>query len=220
MAPERPGKTIRFKKRPQRRLLHHSLMSTASVVLTLFFMRQFPHRDWVSRVSLGTAYPALLFTAAAMLAGPINVLLRKPNPISFDLRRDLGVWAGIASLVHAAFGLNVHLRGRMWLYFVNAQHRLRHDAFGFGNYTGLIAAIVFALLLALSNDVSLRKLGSHRWKFLQRSVYAAIALTAAHAVLYQGIEKRAPAFIVILYAVLGIVLAVQLAGVFKSCAPG
>jgi len=206
---------IGLSRRLKRRLLHHSLLCAASVALTWIFMRLFAHRDLISRVSIGTAYPALLLTSAAIMAGPINVLLRRPNPVSFDLRRDVGIWAGIVSLVHAAFGLNVHLRGRMWLYFVDAHNRLRRDPFGFGNYTGLVAAVVLALLLALSNDLSLRKLGSKRWKFLQRWAYLAIGLTAAHAVLYQGIEKRAPAFLVILYGVLLIVLVLQLAGLSK-----
>jgi methionine sulfoxide reductase heme-binding subunit len=104
----------------------------------------------------------------------------------------------------------------MWLYFMDPSHHLRRDAFGFGNYTGGIAALVFALLLALSNDVSLRKLGVERWKSLQRWAYAAIVLTAAHSIAYQQIEKRIPPFQGVLYIVLGIVLVFQIAGAFKS----
>jgi len=183
--------------------------------MTVIFMQFFPKRDLVSQVSIGTAYAALLFTAAALLLGPYQVLWRKPNPVSFDLRRDLGIWAGISALAHTAVGLNVHLRGRMWLYFVDARHHLRRDAFGFGNYTGVIAALVFALLLALSNDFSLRKLGAVRWKSLQRWAYASVVLTAAHAIAYQQIEKRIPAFRVFLYITLGLVLAVQMVAVLK-----
>jgi sulfoxide reductase heme-binding subunit YedZ len=104
----------------------------------------------------------------------------------------------------------------MWLYFVDPRHKLRHDAFGVGNYTGLVAAVLFALLLALSNDISLRKLGSTRWKSLQRWVYAAIALTAVHAVLYQRIEKRTLPFVAALYIALAIVLALQFAAAWKT----
>src|SRR5438067_5461512 len=88
-------------------------------------MHLFPKRDLVSRLSIGTAYPALLLTAAALLLGPCHVLWRKPNPVSFDLRRNVGIWAGIAALAHTAVGLNVHLRGRMWLYFVDERGHLR-----------------------------------------------------------------------------------------------
>jgi methionine sulfoxide reductase heme-binding subunit len=198
--------------RLRQRLANHALICFSTIALTVLFMRFFPKRDLISQISIGTAYPAMLLTAAALLVGPLNVLRRKPNPISFDLRRDLGIWAGIVALAHTTVGLNVHLRGRMWLYFVDDHHRLRKDLFGFGNYTGLVAAILFALLLALSNDVSLRKLGASRWKSLQRWAYAAILLTAVHAVLYQQIEKRALPFVAVLYIVLGLIFAFQLAG--------
>src|SRR5438094_4435735 len=202
--------------RLRRRLFHHILIGVGSVALTVIFMHFFPKRDLISQLSIGTAYPALFLTAAALLLGPLNVLCQKPNPVSFDLRRDLGIWAGICVLVHTAVGLNVHLRGRMWLYFLDTRHHLRRDAFGFGNYTGAVATLVFALLLALSNDVSLRKLGVERWKSLQRWSYAAIVLTAAHSIAYQQIEKRIPPFQGVLYIALGIVLVVQIAGAFKS----
>ncbi len=202
--------------RLRRRLLHHVLLAVGSVALILIFMHLFPKRDFISRVSIGTAYAALFLTAAALLLGPRNVLWQKPNPVSFDLRRDLGIWAGISALAHTAVGLNVHLRGRMWLYFFDTRHHLRWDAFGFGNYTGALAALVFALLLVLSNDASLRKLGVESWKSLQRWAYAGVVLTAAHAIAYQQIEKRVPPFQVALYILFGIVMAFQIAAAFKS----
>ncbi len=104
----------------------------------------------------------------------------------------------------------------MWLYFVDARNHLRWDAFGFGNYTGVLGAVVFALLLALSNDVSLRKLGVDRWKSLQRWAYAGVVLTAAHAIAYQEIEKRIPPFKAALCIIFGIVLAFQIAAAVKS----
>jgi len=204
-----------LRNRLQRRLLHHIFIGVGSVGLIILFMHLFPKRDFISQVSIATAYPALFLTAATLLLGPFKVLQRKPNPISTDLRRDLGIWAGISALLHTVVGLNVHLRGRMWLYFVDTRHHLLRNAFGFGNYTGVLAALVFALLLALSNDVSLRRLGVARWKSLQRWAYAGIALTAAHAIAYQQIEKRISSFQVVLYFVLGIVLAFQSAAAFK-----
>jgi len=150
-----------LRNRLQRRLLHHILIGAGSVGLIILFMHLFPKRDFISQVSIATAYAALFLTAATLLLGPFKVLRRKPNPISTDLRRDLGIWAGISALLHTAVGLNVHLRGKMWLYFVDTHHHPRRDAFGFGNYTGVLAALVFALLLALSNDVSFRRLAGN-----------------------------------------------------------
>jgi len=195
----------------RRRVLQHILIGAGTAALTITFMHLFPKRDFISQASIWTAYAALFLVAVALLLGPCNVLLRRPNPVSFDLRRDVGIWAGVSALLHTAAGLNVHLRGKMWLYFVDTHNHLRGDAFGFGNYTGLVAALVFVLLLALSNDYSLRKLGISRWKSLQQWTYWAVALTVAHAILYQHIEKRTPPLQALLYIVCGIVLVFQLA---------
>jgi sulfoxide reductase heme-binding subunit YedZ len=126
------------------------------------------------------------------MLGPWNVLRRRPTPVSYDLRRDVGIVAGILALVHTGIGLTVHLRGRMWMYFFKAVHplRLQATAFGAANYIGLIAAALFAMLLALSNDWSLRALGTPRWKSLQRWTYAALVLTLVHSILFQYVEKR------------------------------
>jgi sulfoxide reductase heme-binding subunit YedZ len=198
------------KNRFQLRVIHHVLLGVGSAGLSVLFMRLFPHRGLVSRASIGTAYAALLLLTATLLLGPLNVLRKRANPVSFDLRRDFGIWAGIAALAHTVVGLNVHLRGKMWLYFVDASHHLRKDAFGVGNYTGIVAAFVFVLLLALSNDISLRKVGIDRWKSLQRWAYAAVVLTAAHAIAYQQIETRSAPFRVVLYVLLGIVFGLQI----------
>jgi sulfoxide reductase heme-binding subunit YedZ len=118
-------------------------LSSTALFWELFSVR----RDVISHLSIATAYPALLFTAGAVLVGPCNVLRGRANPLSSDLRRDVGIWAGILALLHTAIGLDVHLRGRPWLYFVDQHGHVRHDLFGFGNYTGLVAALLSLLLL-------------------------------------------------------------------------
>lgn len=166
------------------------IAGTSSTVFYFFFSK----RDLISRLSIATAYAAVALTGFALLLGPWNVIRSQPNPVSFDFRRDIGIWAGIFAVLHSLLGLNVHLRGRMWLYFVNEHGRWRTDAFGFGNYTGTVAALVFLLLLVISNDASLRRLGLPRWKSWQRMTYVAVVLTFVHGLLYQHIEARAPGY--------------------------
>jgi methionine sulfoxide reductase heme-binding subunit len=141
---------------------------------------------------MSTAYAALCFFALTLMLGPWSVLLRRQTPVSYDLRRDAGIITGILALLHTGIGLTVHLRGRMWMYFFKSLHPLRAQASAFGaaNYVGLIAAALFAILLAISNDWSLRALGTARWKNLQRWSYAAFVLTLAHGILFQWVEKR------------------------------
>jgi sulfoxide reductase heme-binding subunit YedZ len=201
----------------QRRVARHLIIAAATFACTALFWQLFSvRRDLISHLSIATAYPALFLTAAAVLLGPWNVLRRRANPVSFDLRRDLGIWAGIMAVLHSAIGLNVHLRGRPWLYFVNEHQHIRHDLFGFGNDTGLLAALLFLFLLAISNDLSLRRLGTRKWKSMQRWTYVAIVLTVLHAVAYQHIEKRQAQYEAMLWSATTAITALQLAGWWRT----
>ena len=119
--------------------------------------------------SMSRAYVSLLLLGATLLTGPLNVLRRQRNPVSTDLRRDLGIWSGIVGLAHVAIGWQVHM-GNMLLYFFEEDKAtkalsLRADLFGFANYVGLAGGPILVMLLALSNDLSLRKLKAPRWKY-------------------------------------------------------
>jgi sulfoxide reductase heme-binding subunit YedZ len=185
---------------------------TYSAVIYLLFSK----RDFISRLSIATAYGAIALTALALLLGPWNVIRLQPNPVSFDLRRDMGIWAGIFAVLHSALGFNVHLRGRMWLYFVDEHGRWRTDIFGLSNYTGVIAALLFLFLLAISNDASLRHLGLRKWKSWQRFSYFAIGLTFVHGLLYQRVEARAPLYAMVYIAIIACVTGIQLVGVWRQ----
>jgi sulfoxide reductase heme-binding subunit YedZ len=169
------------------------------------------------RWSMATAYVALALLAATLATGPINLLRRQPNPVSTDLRRDLGLWAFVLGLAHTVIGLQVHMKS-MWLYFFREitgpqAWSLRNDQFGLANYTGLVAALLLVLLVALSNDFSLRRLGAPRWKWLQRWNYALFALVLVHGILYQLIEKRSWPWPVWFGALVLVALLLQVAGI-------
>lgn len=209
---------MRSRSRPRSfgksRVQHHLAMATASLLLAGIVYRLTPPPDVRHRLSMATAYAALAFMVATLSLGPWNVIRRRSNPVSSDLRRDLGVWAGALALLHTGVGLTVHLRGRMWMYFVRRLHplRLQTNLFGFANDAGLLAAILFVVLLAISNDRSLRLLGVPRWKSVQRWTYAAAALTVVHGALFQIVERRSTGFVLIFYAGVAIVVSAQLAG--------
>ncbi|MGE5053617.1 MAG: ferric reductase-like transmembrane domain-containing protein [Acidobacteriota bacterium] len=197
----------------QRRIVTHFTIAVGTFACTAAFWKLFSvRRDLIGHISIATAYPALFLTAVAVVLGPWNVLWRRANPLSFDLRRDIGIWAGSMALLHTAVGLNVHLRGRMWLYFVDEHGHIRHDWFGFGNDTGVVAAVLFLLLLAISNDLSLRRLGTRRWKSLQRWTYAAVILTILHGVAYQHVEERRAPYTVLLAGITIAIAIFQFAG--------
>jgi sulfoxide reductase heme-binding subunit YedZ len=189
-----------------------------AIVITCLAYAAIPPPDIRHRLSMATAYAGLIFLAVSLWLGPWNVLRRRPNPISFDLRRDVGIWTGILAILHTGIGLTVHLHGRMWMYFFRRLQPLRvqDTMFGFANYAGLAAALVFLMLLGISNDWSLRNLKASRWKNLQRWTYGAFVLTGAHGVAYQLIEKRHTAWVLVFSGVMIAVVVGQTLGFFRS----
>ena len=208
------------KSRFQQRLVRHHLplfLASSAGAAVLYFTRPYP--DVLSRLSFSTAYPAIMLLAVTLLTGPWNILRMRVNPVSSDLRRDIGIWAGILGIVHTAVGQCVHLRGRPWLYYVYGpqehHHGLRHDLFGFANYTGAFSVLLLVALLATSNDWSLRRLGTPRWKSLQRWNYAVFALAAAHAIGYLVIEEQKLPFDLTIAVCIAVTLVIQALGFAK-----
>ena len=197
-----------------RRLLRHHLplaIATIAGAVALYVTR--PFADVITKLSFASAWPALLLLAATLLIGPWRKLTGRDTPVSQDLRRDIGIWAGITGLFHTIIGQCVHLRGRPWLYYIYEDRpHLRHDIFGLSNETGLIAALILLALLATSNDASLRKLGLARWKSWQRWNYGCFALAALHSLGYLlGIEAMKPAWVALVILCVLTTLALQIA---------
>lgn len=174
--------TARMKSRLWRHHLPLALLSAAAVWL-LYVTR--PYSDVITRLSFATAWPALILLALTLIIGPWRTLQGKAPVLSLDLRRDIGIWGGMLGVLHAVIGQCEHLRGRPWLYYIYEKTQehlvpLRHDMFGFSNYTGLFAGLLLLALLVTSNDASLRKYGGTAWKSLQRWNYVCFGLTAIH----------------------------------------
>lgn len=189
--------------RLKRRLVEHHFVLAVIVAASLALGVEFlPSPNPLFRWSMATAYVGLALLGASLIIGPLNLLNRRRNPVSTDLRRDVGIWAGVVSCVHFVVGWQIHMKHR-YLYFLSEneatrQLRPRTDFFGFANDTGLAAVLIALLLLVLSNDYYLRKLGSARWKWFQQWNYALFVLVLAHGIAYQIIEKRAAGFVVAL----------------------
>jgi methionine sulfoxide reductase heme-binding subunit len=196
------------------RSTRHVTLAALAIAITCLAYAATPPPDVRHRLSMATAYTSLILLAVSLWIGPWNVLRRRPNPVSFDLRRDIGIWTGILAVLHTIIGLTVHLRGRMWMYFFKSLHplKLQNTQFGFANFTGLGAALLFLMLLAISNDLSLGGLKTRRWKSLQRWTYIGFLLTGAHGVAYQFIEKRHVRWVLVFSAIMTAVAAAQCLG--------
>jgi methionine sulfoxide reductase heme-binding subunit len=202
-----------------RRLARNAGILAVALVVHLAVMQAVASsdgRELVYRSSMATGYVSVVLIAWAMLIGPWRVRRGRPAPASTDLRRDVGIWGAVFGLAHVVTGLQVHFAGAIWKYFVypDGDHRipLRHDLFGFANWTGLAATLVLVLLLAISNDAALRALGARRWKSWQRWTYWAAALTVAHALAYQVETRHFGWWIAAVLLLTVIVLVMQLDG--------
>lgn len=205
------GNTKREWDRGRKRIFRHHLpLFLITVILVGLTFRAVESQDIIFRMSMATAYPGLFLLAATLVIGPLARMFFRSNSISTDFRRDLGLWAAIVSIVHVVFGLQVHMRGRMWTLFLNENLNfpfIRFDLFGAANYTGIIAVFVLFMLLATSNDWALNKLGKKKWKGLQRWNYGLFAVVLLHGLLYQVIEKRV-GFYVYLFAAIGLIVVI------------
>ena len=199
------------------RISRHIILFIVSIVTGTAFYFFLASKDSLFWLSMATAYASLALLALSLMIGPWNKLRGRIIPVSSYLRRDIGIWAGVLAIVHVVAGLQVHMGGKFWLYFLppaDAAYTfpLRIDPFGLTNYAGLAATLILLLLLSLSSNAALRSLGASRWKSLQRWNYAGALLVAAHGVVYQILEKRTVGFVVAFAAIVLLALAMQFAG--------
>ena len=66
----------------------------------------------------------------------------------------------------------------------------REKLFSGGSIVCVIVAIIFLLLLSISSDWAMRRLGVKKWKFIQRSAHVALWFTVLHGVAFQVLEAR------------------------------
>lgn len=199
------------------RTTRHVILFLASIATSVAFYLALAPERLAFRFSMATAYASLVLLAWSLMIGPWNKLRGRPNPVSGYLRRDIGIWAGILGVVHVIPGLQAHMGGNIWQYFLRPAYAsysfpLRIDPFGLTNYAGLAATFILLLLLSLSNNASLRALGPRRWKSLQRWNYAGAVLVVAHGIVYMILEKRTLGFVAVFTALILLALAMQIAG--------
>lgn len=172
------------------RVIHHVTLCVLSLATIALFYWAIDSDRSRFLFSMSTAYVALVLLGLSAVIGPIKLLMgQRSLPVSTYLRRDIGIWAGIIAIVHVFFGLQGHVGGKFWYYFLappSASYNfpLRLDWFGLASFLGLGAILIILLLLFLSNDKSISRYGIKRWKFMQRFSYFAILMTFLHTIIF------------------------------------
>lgn len=209
-----------------RLLKHHLPTALISVLLVAVFISVPPFTgagrgdvgpfELSPRVlTIATGYVGVLLLATTLLVGTVNMLLRRRNPVSTYLTRDVGTWSVIASVLHVFFAFGGHggTGGADVLRFFVVDGRVLLDSFGLGNWIGLVALIIVIGLASISTDASLRELGATRWKSWQRLEYTLFALAVVHSLFYGALGRLSSPFTVLLFTTAVLVLAGQLLGV-------
>jgi DMSO/TMAO reductase YedYZ heme-binding membrane subunit len=169
------------------------------------------------RLSLLTAWLCCALLTAALAIAPAQALRTGRPLLNHIPRRDLGIWAAITGLLHTVLATNVVMTPAYFrAYIVGPPESPLPGWAGwiatFSIIGGYVVAIIFLLLLGLSNNRALRRLGPARWKRWQRWAYSAAGLTFVHGVVFQVIEGRTGAWLAMLLMAGGALFALQLAG--------
>jgi sulfoxide reductase heme-binding subunit YedZ len=222
----RPGRPLGTGRDWRRRLLlHHVPIALASALALVLFMGVAPfarHRGIfsgafsMSLCTIATGYVALALLGLTLLIGPANLLLRRRNPVSSYLRRDLGTWTALFSVVHVIVGFQVRGGGGSFGFvdYFLVDGRPLTNSFGLGNWTGLAALVIVVGLLAISTNRSVRELKAERWKNLQRLNYTLFALVVLHAIFYGALRRPTSPFTVLLILTFIAVLVGQAVGIW------
>lgn len=198
-----------------RRFIRHCALAGGSVVATSALFLAAPAGATMKKLSLATAFTGLALLGWTLILGPLRERIGQPNPVSTNLRRDIGIWAAIAGTIHTIVGLRVHMKGDILRYFTpppGAGVSKSLLAFLTANYTGLVASLLLLVLLAISNDISLRRLGVPKWKRIQRFNYWLFALVAIHGILYLAVDKSQWKISAPFVAIVAAVTGAQIAG--------
>jgi methionine sulfoxide reductase heme-binding subunit len=203
------GRSVR-----RRMLVHHVPLAAVSTAAFVVLVRIAGRGFAIERLASPTGDVALVLLALTLLIGPVNLMLRRRIPTNSYLRRDVGTWTAIWSVVHVVVGFQGHTAGAFGFvdYFIADGRPLTND-FGMGNWTGLAATVIVVLLLVLSTDRYLRELKSRRWKDLQRLNYTLFGLVVLHAVYYGALRQTTSPFARVLIVTVIAVLIGQVVGI-------
>jgi DMSO/TMAO reductase YedYZ heme-binding membrane subunit len=178
-----------------RRTRHHLALAAGSAALLSAAVAILPYVTVAERLSVMSAWTCLGLLGAALLFGPLYLEHRRSQPANYYLRRDIGIWSAVHAGVHFYFGNVVAMNPVYIGRFVRAGDEplsaaARDQLFTLGSVVGLLIAVVFLVLLLLSSDAAVRRIGLDRWKKLQRVALLALWLTLLHGVAFQLLEAR------------------------------
>lgn len=138
---------------------------------------------WMHAWNRAFADASLLLLVVTLGVGPL-ARLRPAAAALVGWRREVGNWSVLAAVGHVAIVLVgwVEWDPFRLLYTMNdfKGDWALDQGFALGNVLGIVALLYGFVLLATSNDASVRLLGGSGWKYVQQGVYVLYAFVALH----------------------------------------
>jgi sulfoxide reductase heme-binding subunit YedZ len=166
-------------------IVRHLFVAALSLMLTyLFFLSRsewHPMHAW-NRAFADSSLTLLFIT---LVIGPLSRII-KPVMKVVTWRRELGIWTAVTALVHIYIVMDGWV---MWdlimLFKVPFYDQLViHPGFALGNLIGIVALVYLVLLALISNQKSVRYLGSSAWNYLQQKSLILYVLVVLHTVYF------------------------------------
>ena len=166
--------------------VRHIVVGIVAAVLTALFW--WSRMEWSPDMRLwravGDAAIVLLFAALAM--GPAGRLWAAAGGL-LSWRRQVGIWAALASLLHAVLIIDGWARwsvarflGFEFIPELGREVRLE-PGFGLANLIGIVALVWLLVLLATSSDRAVSLLGGRAWKWLHGGANIVFYLAVLHS---------------------------------------
>jgi sulfoxide reductase heme-binding subunit YedZ len=163
--------------------VRHVVVAGVAGLLVLIFWRTRTGWDPMHAWNRAFADASLLLLVATLAAGPL-ARLWPPTARLVLWRRELGIWTVFAAVGHVLIVLTGWVEWEPFRLFYSVNPFTRDWAldqgFALGNLLGIVALVYSVVLLATSNDASIRLLGGSTWKFVQQNVSIVWALVALH----------------------------------------
>lgn len=163
----------------------HIYVASLSLIFVLIFyvtrLNWHPMHAW----NRAFADSALLLLILTLALGPIGRVVTKTQK-ALHWRRELGIWSAVLSFGHVFIVLDGWV---MW----NLKHLFKvpfydqlviHPGFAIGNLIGIVALGYISMLAVISNQFSVRMLGTQAWNYLQQQTFVLYVLVMLHAVYF------------------------------------
>ena len=199
------------------RLLNHAALAALTIFCFGITAVAGPAAELADRFSIVSAYLCLFLLGGVLLIGPLHAI-RKGRPITNShTRRDMAIWAALAGLLHFYLANVLSMNYEyLAIYVENAavspSAEIRADLYSWGTILGYVIAVLFVILLGLSNDRMVRIMGLKWWKRIQRASYFAFLFTCAHAFAFQILESRAMLWVFVVLLATALIVFAQAFG--------